>query len=100
MTDAAARDALCSLGRSLFERGLTHGSTGNLSVRTDDGYLLTPTGSSLGALDPARLSLLDANGVHVRGDVSETETVVMRSATGTVRRIKTTFRTLGHRAFI
>ena len=39
-------------------------------------------------------------GVHVRGEFSETETVVMRSATGTVRRIKTTFRTLGHRAFI
>ena len=68
MTDAAARDALCRLGRSLFERGLTHGSTGNLSIRTDTGFLMTPTGSSLGALDPARLAVLDANGVHVRGD--------------------------------
>ena len=68
MTDAAARDALCRLGRSLFERGLTHGSTGNLSVRTDTGFLMTPTGSSLGALDPARLAALDAAGVHVRGD--------------------------------
>jgi ribulose-5-phosphate 4-epimerase/fuculose-1-phosphate aldolase len=68
MTDAAARDALCRLGRSLFERGLTHGSTGNLSIRTDTGFLMTPTGSSLGTLDPARLALLDATGVHVRGD--------------------------------
>jgi ribulose-5-phosphate 4-epimerase/fuculose-1-phosphate aldolase len=68
MSDAAARDALCALGRSLFERGLAHGSTGNLSMRTAAGYLLTPTGSSLGALDPARLSLLDASGVHVHGD--------------------------------
>jgi ribulose-5-phosphate 4-epimerase/fuculose-1-phosphate aldolase len=68
MTDAAARDALCRLGRSLFERGLTHGSTGNLSIRTDAGFLMTPTGSSLGTLDPARLALLDAAGVHVRGD--------------------------------
>jgi len=68
MTDAAHREALCALGRSLFERGLTHGSTGNLSVRTDGGYLLTPTGTSLGALDPARLSLLDNGAVHVRGD--------------------------------
>ena len=68
MTDAAARDALCRLGRSLFERGLTHGSTGNLSIRTDTGFLMTPTGSSLGALDPARLAALDAAGVHVRGD--------------------------------
>jgi len=68
MTDAAARDALSRLGRSLFERGLTHGSTGNLSIRTGTGFLMTPTGSSLGALDPARLAALDADGVHVRGD--------------------------------
>ena len=68
MTDAAARDALCRLGRSLFERGLTHGSTGNLSIRTGTGFLMTPTGSSLGALDPARLAVLDATGVHVSGD--------------------------------
>jgi ribulose-5-phosphate 4-epimerase/fuculose-1-phosphate aldolase len=68
MTDAAARDALCRLGRSLFERGLTHGSTGNLSIRTDTGFLMTPTGSSLGSLDPARLAALDAAGLHVRGD--------------------------------
>jgi ribulose-5-phosphate 4-epimerase/fuculose-1-phosphate aldolase len=62
------REALCRLGRSLFERGLTHGSTGNLSVRTSDGFLMTPSGSSLGALDPARLSSLDANGTPVGGD--------------------------------
>jgi ribulose-5-phosphate 4-epimerase/fuculose-1-phosphate aldolase len=68
MTDARHREAMCALGRSLFERGLTHGSTGNLSVRTDAGYLMTPTGSSLGALDPARLSMLDGQGVHVGGD--------------------------------
>jgi ribulose-5-phosphate 4-epimerase/fuculose-1-phosphate aldolase len=68
MSDLRDREALCALGRSLFERGLTHGSTGNLSLRTQDGYLLTPTGSSLGALDPERLSVLDAAGVHVRGD--------------------------------
>jgi ribulose-5-phosphate 4-epimerase/fuculose-1-phosphate aldolase len=68
MTDAVARDALCGLGRSLFERGLTHGSTGNLSIRTDTGFLMTPTGSSLGTLDPARLAVLDAAGAHVRGD--------------------------------
>ena len=62
------RDALCRLGRSLFERGLTHGSTGNLSVRTGDGFLMTPTGSSLGSLDPARLSCLDGGGTLVGGD--------------------------------
>ena len=68
MSDAKDRDALVALGRSLFDRGLTHGSTGNLSVRTREGFLMTPTGSSLGALDAGRLSLVDANGGHVRGD--------------------------------
>jgi ribulose-5-phosphate 4-epimerase/fuculose-1-phosphate aldolase len=76
MSDATFREALCGLGRSLFERGLTHGSTGNLSVRTDEGFLLTPTGSSLGALDPARLSVLDAAGVHVRGDAPTKEALL------------------------
>ena len=73
MTDAADPDALCALGRSLFDRGLTHGSTGNLSVRSGDGFLLTPTGSSLGTLDPARLSRLDAHGAHVSGDAPTKE---------------------------
>jgi 3-dehydro-4-phosphotetronate decarboxylase len=62
------REALCRLGRSLFERGLTHGSTGNLSVRTDSGFLMTPTGVSLGALEPARLAVLDGQGRPVAGD--------------------------------
>jgi ribulose-5-phosphate 4-epimerase/fuculose-1-phosphate aldolase len=68
MSEARDREALVALGRSLFERGLTHGSTGNLSLRCAGGFLMTPTGSSLGALDPGRLSLLDSDGVHVRGD--------------------------------
>ena len=63
------RERLCELGRSIFARGLTHGSTGNLSVRLPEGgYLMTPTGSSLGALDPARLSRLDAQGKLLDGD--------------------------------
>jgi ribulose-5-phosphate 4-epimerase/fuculose-1-phosphate aldolase len=68
MSTAHEREALCRLGRSLFERGLTHGSTGNLSVRTANGFLMTPTGSSLGTLDPGRLALLDDGGDHVDGD--------------------------------
>ena len=68
MTAHDDRDAICRLGRSLFERGLTHGSTGNLSVRTGTGFLMTPTGTSLGALDPARLAVLDAQGHPVGGD--------------------------------
>ena len=73
MSDAKHRDALVALGRSLFERGLTHGSTGNLSVRVPEGFLMTPTGSSLGALDASRLSQLDANGAHVGGDAPTKE---------------------------
>ncbi len=68
MSDSKQRDALVALGHSLFARGLSHGSTGNLSLRTASGFVMTPTGSSLGALDPARLSLLDAKGAHVGGD--------------------------------
>ena len=62
------REAICRFGRSLFERGLTHGSTGNITVRLNDGGLLcTPTNSSLGFLDPAQLSRLDANGRLLSG---------------------------------
>ncbi len=63
-----ARDAICRAALSLFDRGLTAGSSGNVSVRLDDGWLITPTNSSLGRLDPARLSRLDASGRHVSGD--------------------------------
>jgi ribulose-5-phosphate 4-epimerase/fuculose-1-phosphate aldolase len=67
------RERLCATARSLFERGLTHGSTGNLSVRLPDGYLMTPTGASLGDLDPARLSKLDAQGKSLSGDAPTKE---------------------------
>ncbi|MCR8827023.1 3-oxo-tetronate 4-phosphate decarboxylase [Pseudosulfitobacter koreensis] len=67
--DTALRELICTLAKSLYDRGLTGGSSGNISARTDDGGLLvTPTGSSFGRLDPARLSLFDAQGVHVGGD--------------------------------
>jgi ribulose-5-phosphate 4-epimerase/fuculose-1-phosphate aldolase len=73
---AKLREALCVLARSMFDRGLTHGSTGNLSLRTDDGFLMTPTGSSLGALDPVRLAVLDAAGRHVAGDAPTKEALL------------------------
>ena len=76
MTDAARREALCALAKSMFDRGLTHGSTGNLSLRTESGYLMTPTGSSLGTLDPARLAVLDAGGTHVGGDAPTKEALL------------------------
>ena len=62
------REQLCELGRSMFERGLTAGSSGNLSVQLADGWLMTPTNVSLGRLDPARLSRLDAAGRLIGGD--------------------------------
>ena len=68
MKEQALRERICELGRSMFERGLTHGSTGNISARCDEGWLLTPTGTSLGKLDPARLSKLDWEGKLVSGD--------------------------------
>lgn len=66
--ESSWREALCRTAQSLYDRGLTHGSTGNLSIRLDDGWLMSPTGASLGELDPARLSRLDGEGRHVSGD--------------------------------
>ena len=69
MSDARLRELICMMARSMYDRGLTGGSSGNISARTGDGGLLvTPTGSSFGRLDPARLALFDAKGVHVSGD--------------------------------
>ena len=69
MRETELREQICDLARSLFDRGLTHGSTGNISARTEDGGLLvSPTGTSFGRLDPARLSRFDAQGRLVGGD--------------------------------
>lgn len=79
MNESAARDAVVRVARSMFERGLTHGSTGNISVRVDDGWLMTPTGSSLGDLDPVRLSKLDGAGRLVSGDAPTKEAFLHRA---------------------
>lgn len=69
MSEARLREQICLLAKSMFDRGLTGGSTGNISARTPDGGLLvSPTGTSFGRLDPARLSLFDAQGTLVDGD--------------------------------
>ncbi len=65
--DNSRREAICEIAASLFNRGYTHGSTGNISLRTDHGFLMTPTGSSLGRLDPNELSLLDNGGTLISG---------------------------------
>ncbi len=69
MSEAKLREEIVRFARSLFERGLTPGSSGNISVRLEDGgWLVTPTNASLGFLDPARLSRLDAGGRVIAGD--------------------------------
>jgi ribulose-5-phosphate 4-epimerase/fuculose-1-phosphate aldolase len=67
MSESKLREQICEFGRSLFDRGLTFGSAGNLSVRLDGGWLMTPTNVSLGRLDPATLSKLDRAGNPVAG---------------------------------
>ncbi len=68
MRETAHRDQIARLARSLFNRGLTFGATGNISVRLEDGWLMTPTGSSMGNIDPAQISRLDESGNHIGGD--------------------------------
>ena len=66
--ESQLREEIATLAKSMFERGLTHGSTGNISAKLDDGWLLTPTGSSFGRIDPARISRLDWSGKLLAGD--------------------------------
>ena len=74
MTETKLREQICTYGRSLFDRGLTPGSSGNISIRLDDGgWLVTPTNASLGFLDPARISRLDASKRLVSGDAPTKE---------------------------
>jgi len=66
-TDPQLREAVVSAARSLFTRSLTHGSTGNISVRSGDRIIVTPTGSSLGTVQPDELSVIDLRGRHLDG---------------------------------
>jgi ribulose-5-phosphate 4-epimerase/fuculose-1-phosphate aldolase len=68
MTESEAREEICRVGRSLWERGYVHATAGNISVRLDDGFLITPTDACMGFLNPDRLSKLDANMKHISGD--------------------------------
>lgn len=69
MRDNELREMMCAMAKSLFDRGFTHGSTGNISARLEDGGLLvSPTGTSFGRLDPAKLSTFDKRGRHIGGD--------------------------------
>jgi len=76
MTESDTRDLLVERGRSLYDRGYAHGSSGNLSARVDGGILITPTGSSLGRLDPVKISKVDDDGRHVSGDAPSKESLL------------------------
>lgn len=80
MSDASIRERLCLIGASIFARGLTFGSTGNISVRhPDGGWLMTPTNASLGELDPASLSRLDELGQLIAGGKPTKESFLHRA---------------------
>ena len=79
LSEATLREEMCRLGASMFARGLTFGSAGNISVRLEDGWLMTPTNVSLGRLDPARLAKLDVKGKLLSGDPPTKETFLHRA---------------------
>jgi len=73
MSETVLREAIVRFGRSMFERGLTFGSSGNISARLDSGWLMTPTNVALDRLDPVRLSKLDDDGQLLTGDAPTKE---------------------------
>ncbi len=79
MTEDETRALLVQLASSLFARGYSVGTAGNISARVEGGYLMTPTNSSLGRLDAARLSKLDEAFQHVGGDKPSKEVFMHRA---------------------
>lgn len=79
MDEDALRRLMVELAGSLFARGFSVGSAGNISARLADGYLITPTNSCLGRLDPARLARLDSGFRHVEGDAPSKEVFMHRA---------------------
>jgi ribulose-5-phosphate 4-epimerase/fuculose-1-phosphate aldolase len=68
MSEDALRAEICRVGASLYTRSHVHASAGNISVRTDAGFLITPTDACLGTLEPARLAEVNAQGEQTAGD--------------------------------
>ena len=68
MNEAQARVAICQVGRSLFERGYVHATAGNISVRLEDAFLITPTDACLGLLEPGQLAKIDLQGMQISGE--------------------------------
>ena len=99
MNETQSRDLMAELAASLFARGFSAGSAGNISMRVDDGFLISPTNSSLGRLDPARISKLDTDFRHVGGDRPSKEVFmhkafyVARAGTGAIVHLHSTLAT-------
>ncbi|WP_407529209.1 3-oxo-tetronate 4-phosphate decarboxylase [Methylobacterium oryzisoli] len=99
MTESQAREDLTRFAKSLFDRGYSVGSSGNISVAVEDGLLITPTNSCLGFLDPARIAKLDRAGRHVGGDKPSKEIFLhqafydTRPGTGAVVHLHSTYAT-------
>ena len=99
MSESKLREELVRLSRSLFERGFSVGSAGNISAAVEDGLLITPTNSCLGFLDPARIAKLDREGRHVGGDPPSKEVFLhrafyeTRTQTGAVVHLHSTYAT-------
>ena len=79
MDEQALREELAALAKSLFDRGYSVGTAGNISVRLADGWLMTPTNSCLGRLDPARISKLAPDWSHLSGDKPSKEVFLHRA---------------------
>jgi len=88
MTEHEAREEICRVGRSLFERGYAHATAGNISVRLEEGrgYLITPTDACLGFLDPARIARLDDEGRQVSGERASKTVILHRRIYEAARR--------------
>ena len=67
LSEAQAREEICRVGQSLFDRGYVHATAGNISVRLEEGFLITPTDACLGFLNPTDLALLDPEGTQLSG---------------------------------
>jgi len=68
LSESKAREEICRVGFSLFQRGYVHATAGNISMRISNGFLITPTDACLGNLDPASLALLNTNGTQISGN--------------------------------
>jgi 3-dehydro-4-phosphotetronate decarboxylase len=96
MNEAQAREEICRVGASLFARGYVHATAGNVSVRLDDGFLITPTDACLGFLDPAQLARLDSEGRQLSGDRASKTIALHRAIYGAATRFDADTRCVIH----